>query len=706
MSEVEFGAPAFLWWFPLAGLPVAFHLLMKRRRKQVQFSSLLFLREADPYLNMKRKLKEILLLAARVLLILLLLLILSRPTLEGVPGLGQEVDVIVALDNSGSMDAPAGESATKLEEAKAAARRLVDQLNRGSRASVVPLVPDTGAERVPGFQSDPEKLQEQIDAVKPSEATALTGDFFDRVRLVTEGMTPGAGKVLHVFTDLHNATWEGEPGGAEELPEALDVVFNRISSPQREGANVSVESMRLPEGAVLPGHTYRVGGVLRNHGDREAEVSVRFRDSTGEKTGRRLTIPANSSRVERIPFTPEEAGDHWIILTIEGDSFRADNRGGGAIFCRTEGRVLLAGDRSAYGTVPTAISPTGEGRYTSLVTSFQPLEELMSDDREKVPLMVVMTWSDLVGLPDDGSERLREYLAGGGVLFVLPGVLQEQNVREGLPEWLGASAGKRTRPDEPLVTRILDPEGAGWNTLWDPDTDLPLRFFLVNQYLPLQLNDAYTGLAGPGGRRPIFATRSVGKGRVYVSGFALARSWTPLVTDPSGLVVVLLHRMATRSGSVLERVESRSAVAGERVDVSAEEADQLKVRSLVGDEVNATLNESDPFVFPRAGAFRVEDGERRIYVSVTGAAEESNESYITAESVSVMGEREHQVLESGKGEDVGDALQRHLAGWSLFAPLAFLALLVWALETWLATMFRKRSRAVKQQMNPKPGGSE
>ena len=71
------GATLFLYLLPLAALPVAFHLLMRRQRKTVLFSTRMFFDSMQPRLSFHRKFREPLLLAARTLLLLFLLLALG-----------------------------------------------------------------------------------------------------------------------------------------------------------------------------------------------------------------------------------------------------------------------------------------------------------------------------------------------------------------------------------------------------------------------------------------------------------------------------------------------------------------------------------------------------------------------------------------------------------------------------------------------------
>lgn len=692
---MEFGAPVFLWGLPLSGLPVVFHLLMKRRRKRVRFSSLLFLLEADPRLHSRRRLREILLLIARVLIILLLVLALSKPSLNVIPGLGQNVEIIIAVDNSGSMDAPARGKGRKLEVAKAGAGRLIDGMGENTRAAVLPLVREPGAE-VPELVGEPDVLKDRVETVRRTEATVRMGEFVDRVRRVTRGMEGSAGKAVHVFTDLHETTWADEDGGLGRLPDDVDVVFHRIPSQPRPEPNVALRSLLLPDRTLLPGHTFRVGAVVENLGTTGVDVRVNYADSVGGDDGRMVSVSGEESQIVRFPFKPDEPGDHWATIAVEGDSFRADNRGAAALVCRPEGRVVLAGEREVYGIIPRAISPTGTGQYTSLVPEYRSLSEIPLGDGGDPPLMLVLTWNHLSGLASDNAEKLHHYVRNGGTVLVVPAANGEEQVNiGGLPEWLPLSVGSPESPEDPVVARVLNSQHREWSRLWGQEGSVPIDFFLVHRYRPLELPDTFTGLAGPTGRRPFFAVTEIEQGRVYVSGMALDRRWTPLVTDPSGLVVVMLHRMATGGGGPTDAAGSLQVAAGDEVPLPLRGAEEsVTVNSLIGDTINVTLDPGEKPVFPRVGAYRIGRDDRTYHVSVRGARKEGSTRYVTGDTVPAAGERRHEVVEFAPDLDLADQLRHHFGGLSLFMPLAVLILLIWGAESWLATTHRKRSRSL------------
>ncbi|MHC4200978.1 MAG: BatA domain-containing protein, partial [Planctomycetota bacterium] len=137
------GAAMFLTLLPLAGVPVIFHLLMRRKRKDYVFSTRMFFHKIDPRMRSRRRIQELLLLLSRVLLIALVLLTLSRlwiDTVRDVFGLGEQQMVVLIIDNSGSMNTkmPDGNS-TKLQTAKESAQVLLSHLDEDAKAAVLTL---------------------------------------------------------------------------------------------------------------------------------------------------------------------------------------------------------------------------------------------------------------------------------------------------------------------------------------------------------------------------------------------------------------------------------------------------------------------------------------------------------------------------------------------------------------------------------------
>src|SRR5437762_7807890 len=97
----------------LAGLavPVLIHLLLKRKKQRLRFSTLRFFLRQDEQSSQRRKLRNLLLLAVRLLLLATLVLAFARPYLpENTPSAARQKKrlAVLVLDRSASMQASDG----------------------------------------------------------------------------------------------------------------------------------------------------------------------------------------------------------------------------------------------------------------------------------------------------------------------------------------------------------------------------------------------------------------------------------------------------------------------------------------------------------------------------------------------------------------------------------------------------------------------
>src|ERR1043165_2890977 len=104
----------------LAGLgalaiPVLIHLLLKRKKQRLRFSTLQFFRRHDEHSSQRRKLRNLLLLAVRLLLLAVLVLAFARPYLPDIQPNGtrqQRPLAVLVVDRSASRAAARSEEHT------------------------------------------------------------------------------------------------------------------------------------------------------------------------------------------------------------------------------------------------------------------------------------------------------------------------------------------------------------------------------------------------------------------------------------------------------------------------------------------------------------------------------------------------------------------------------------------------------------------
>src|SRR5918997_4046660 len=162
---LTFLAPLFLAGLVAVAVPIFVHLIQRERKEAVEFPSLMFLQQI-PYRSVRRqRIRHWTLLALRCLALLLIATAFARPffrrdggAVGGGPGAAREV--VVLLDRSYSM--AYGDRWTR---ARAAARRAVDGLRAGDRASIV--VFDETPEALTEPTADRGRLQSAVGNASP-----------------------------------------------------------------------------------------------------------------------------------------------------------------------------------------------------------------------------------------------------------------------------------------------------------------------------------------------------------------------------------------------------------------------------------------------------------------------------------------------------------------------------------------------------------
>ncbi len=102
-----FLTPSMLWGLLAASIPIIIHLYSLRQTKEIEFSSLKYIRELEYETIRRLKIRQWLLVLLRMLIIICIILMAARPVLKGfIPAWiagEKESRVVIILDNSASM---------------------------------------------------------------------------------------------------------------------------------------------------------------------------------------------------------------------------------------------------------------------------------------------------------------------------------------------------------------------------------------------------------------------------------------------------------------------------------------------------------------------------------------------------------------------------------------------------------------------------
>ncbi len=693
-----FSAPIFLYFLPLAGLPVLFHFFLRQKKRQILFPTLMFFYRTDPRLNSRRKIHQFLLLMMRVLLIAFVLMALSRPKFQSALAMGGKISVVAVVDNSGSMSDRAGADKTKLDVALEGAKRLVSSLADSARMNVVTLVEDRTLAFGNVLTSDKNSLLSLLDGIKPTSATgSATRALAKAIALLSAD--PKAGGVIHVFSDLQESEWADEALRSESVGSSIRVYLHRIASEPRREANVAISSVQLPRQKILPRHPVKAGVVCRNNSQAVATIQVNSVDDRDNKSTEQVVLEPGRTKIVEVELRPDASGYHWARAWIEGDGFSADNEAGIGILCRPTASVLFAGPSDEFGVLPTALSPDASGQVTGMVSRFGRLSEL-SQAAEK-PILAVATWRDIGQLGQD-SSTLRQYIEDGGNLLIVPS--PRSGGAAGEPGdlapggWLGAGMKARVFHPRGVKIELMGKENDFWNRIRAATGEALLQDERVFAFYPLALSEGFVPLLGADLDKAILAHRELGKGNIYVSGTAFDPQWNTLPL--TGFVVVMAQSIAV-AGASPEQDGVISVAAGQQVQGIAAGTEQLDIASLAGDATEWKQQGGDPLVFCKPGVYLVKAGEKEYHVCVRSSEKEGQTLFFGGTHVPALEHVTHSVVDY---DPTGDFTKYHygqVRTFELFLPLVLLATLAMMAEGWLANPRRARS----EQAGQRQGGS-
>ncbi|MFN9133137.1 MAG: BatA domain-containing protein [Phycisphaerales bacterium] len=380
-------------------IPIAIHLLMRRRRRPVPWAAMRFVQEAFKRTRRRLLVQRWLLLAARCLLLAMLALALGRPLL----GVGQNAgpggrSVVLVIDNSIASGLTI-DGRTALERHIAAARTILTDLNPGAgdRAGLVLLAGPSEAVVMPpttGISG----LLELLDTLAPTDSAA---DWPGAIAQVSRGIS-GAARVesgsdasasseaidptrtlVVLLSDFAQGSAELTqplarlPAGVRVAAAGRDLAATGAGTPNAVGtSNVGISRLAPLRQVSLVGDTalaqtasvelIRSGTQI----DRPLSVPVRLSWSDAQRTGGADAGPstgtsAGSASVVEARFEP---GQRSTILTvslpsppggasstallsasIDADALVADNTQRSPIEARTALRIGLISEQPAAG---------------------------------------------------------------------------------------------------------------------------------------------------------------------------------------------------------------------------------------------------------------------------------------------------------------------------------------------------------------------
>ncbi|MBU8922394.1 MAG: BatA domain-containing protein [Bacteroidales bacterium] len=383
---MNFLNPIFLILVSGAAVPLIIHLFSRKRIPEVQFSTLMFLRQSDRRSMRRVNLRRLLLLLLRMAAIALAAMAFARPVITGrlaalFPG-EEPGAVCILLDRSYSMGM-AGAGGTVFDRAKERVMEIAEML--GEEDEVTLILFDESAVKVFTGERFGAAAMDIIENETPS---CLGTDLGAGVRRAVEHLASHRRekKELYIISDFQKSALR-EGSSSLHFQEGPVIRTFLLPVGVAEEANVSIYEVRTPQVPVHRGETATVGISMRNHSP-VSEARFPLRVSFGERLvfEREVTIAPGATSETRIELQAEEIG--WIkgVVRKGPDRLGTDDTRYFTVRSREKIKViLLAGDGSMF--LREALSPEDADSDMEVETS--SWNRLTTGDLESAGALVI-----------------------------------------------------------------------------------------------------------------------------------------------------------------------------------------------------------------------------------------------------------------------------------------------------------------------------
>ncbi len=476
MGALTFATPALAFGALAVALPIAIHLLSRRRSKKLAFAAVDFLLRSKKQKTRHIRLRQLLLLAMRALIVGAIGFAIARPMLKAPSGAaaapGAAAATAIVLDGSLSMQYRL-DGRSLFARAQDDAKGIIDGLVAESPASLVVCDGSPPQVELPGY--DRVGLKRKIDDAQPSmRGVELTGCLAAAAQSLSA--SPVEGKRLYVLTDL----------AASSLPQSA--VAPKVTTPKGEVTpeivfidaaggdelpNLSIADVALQQSPAIGTRGFEVAVTVRNSDRKPAEnVAVSLR--VGDRSVARgfIDVPAGTTARKILSHRFDPGVVHGSV-SLDHDALEADDTRDFLLRVPRDVRALVVDG------APAAVKYRDEAFFIDAALGPSRTDGRIAATFLDADAAATRTLSDfdVVLLLNAPAPRpafvaaLRSFVEAGGGLFISAG---DQVV----PDDYNAALGDLLPRPMHLVRTAADPEAGA------SGTTPPARFVRVDMAHP------------------------------------------------------------------------------------------------------------------------------------------------------------------------------------------------------------------------------
>ena len=549
-----------------AAIPILVHILLRRRRKPMQWAAMSLLIEAARRHRRKARLEQIILLTVRAIMVILLGAALAQPLLGERIGVTGERTTHLILDDGIVSGIVETDGRTSLERQVAEASEFIESLPGDERVSVIL----AGAPVRFLIESPTADHRSAIRAIENLQSREGATDIATALEFAESGLDREGAQEVRIFSDFRRGSiydqrrppvLHGPMGSAVDLTASMP-----IADPTSNIQVASIQTARSPLSTLGTGDLLLVEVRLRRTGLTPETVS-NIRLEGDAMSG------VENRRVEWSPGRTEAQVDFQVRVDIDGgvlevaidpDTLPLDDRRLVTVEGREPTRVLLVDRDELAGSArldrlhgtdwfERALLPLPDAAIAEAITIDRVDPATINDRDLEGTSMVVIGRPDLLPLGFDLT--LASWIRRGGIAVVLPpGETTTRPWASPLLEALDVPWAVSLEPtivDPPRSLSAAQPSSA-LTTLLDAELVELAPSVRIDRRLPVDdVPDGDVVLLDDQGD-PVVLDAPIGAGRLVFFAVNPELEWTDLPVRP--LMVPLVQEIV-RQGSALSKRE-------------------------------------------------------------------------------------------------------------------------------------------------------
>ena len=514
-----------------ASVPLLLHLMQNKRKEQLPFPTIRFLKLAEKHSSRKIRLENFLLWLLRTLIMALLGMAFAMPMIRrsGLDWLGDAPrDVAIVLDASYSMSYRTERGAV-WDRAIEAAAAVIDGLTDKDRFCIY-LAREQPEALVAEPVANKQEGVSRLRALQPGTGSSRLGPAIASAMKALLKADASREREIHIVTDNQAVPWQSLASEKVEIDKKTAVFVSLLGVHAPENAGVA--SVELQPPVARKGAEVKVIAKLLRSGTAADTVATLFLD---EKEAGRRSIKAGDPEAAAPSFSlpPLEVGIHTARVQTPDDSLVIDDAFHFLIRVQDEMPSLAVGSESDTLFLRTALR-TGFGRPTAVV-AMKP-EQLT--DKPLSPYACIFLCNALP-LSGQAIAALEAYVKTGGVLVIFPGIGAKPD----------AYATWNCLPGIPSAIEELPLSQRNRTLTWDQPQHLLVRTLREGVAVPAlairrrlawaKTHESAQRIVSMGANQPFLLERAFGDGRVLMFAVSADRTWSDFPLSPFFLPLLL-----------------------------------------------------------------------------------------------------------------------------------------------------------------------